>query len=153
MSKRLTKSQKLKNARTYRIIREGYNQLMKNKPETELTYKQFKNRVMAMRKATGKSTKQSIAKVFNTQDIVSPAERARNNLIKALRNDFSNEFKKITSLTRDPGGKFISKDKLRSKLIWTTFGNKRGYKFQSTSGDWYFIDLSNSPIGVNIIEI
>lgn len=152
MSKRLTSYEKRRNATTYRQIRKGYNELMRAKPDTQLTYIQFKNRVLAKKKAYGYTTLQGIKKASNTEDIVSPAERSRNNLLQALREDFKDEYKKITSLTRGEKGRFISKENLRNKLIWTKFGNKRGYKFQSTNGKWYFIDVSNSPKGVNIIE-
>jgi hypothetical protein len=119
MRKLLTRTQKRKNAELYQIIRKGYNNLIETRNDVDLTYIQFKNRVLAMKQATGLSTIKSIKKVYNTEDIVSPAERSRVNLLQALREKFSTEYNKIVSLTRDPKGRFISSEKLRGKLEWS----------------------------------
>ena len=146
-NRKLTKTQKRQNQQLYKRIRKAYNEV-KDKNE-DVTYKQFKNRVLAQKEANPDlSWKQVIKKEQRTETFLSAAERSRQNLIKSLKEDFSEEYKEIKNLSRDERGKFKALE-----LEWIKHGNKSGYSFIGLHGLRYFIDVTNSPKEVLVYAI
>lgn len=145
MSKKLTKTQKRKNEALYKRIRKAYNEV-KDKNEY-ITYKQFKNRVMAQKEANPNlSWKEAIKKEKRTETFFSAAERSRENLLNKLKIEYTKEYKEIRNLSRTKEGKFKSLD-----LIWDK--DRGGYTFIGKGGKTYFIDVTNSPEEVRVYEI
>ena len=148
---KLTKAQKRKNATQNKIIRNNYNIIRQNYPN-KLLYMQYKNRVEAMMAAKDYTVRKAVAKVNNTETFISPAERSRTNLLNALKEKYTPQYKTIKNLMRDEKGRFISLEDINRKLKWTKTKDKWGYTFM-VNDSTYLIDVSNSPKGVEIIEI
>lgn len=146
MGTKLTATQKRKNKRVYKKIREGFDEV-KDK-NAAISYKQFKNRVQAQMEANPSlDLKKAIKKVQNTETFTSAAERSRSNFIEALKTDFETTYKEIRNLNRTEKGHYK-----KLELEWTNYGGKWGYSFTSR-GSQYFIDVSNSPKEVIVYEI
>lgn len=146
MGTKLTSTQKRKNKRVYKKIREGFNEV-KNK-NTAISYKQFKNRVQAQMEVDHNlDLKKAIKKVQNQETFTSAAERSRENFIEALKKDFEPTYKQIRNLNRTEKGHYK-----KLELEWTQYDGKWGYSFTG-GGSQYFIDVSNSPEEVNVYEI
>lgn len=143
---RLTYKQKLKNKQIYKRIREGYNQV-KGKNE-DISYKQFKNRVMArMEIDKNLKLKDAIKKVQRSEAYLPAEERSKQNLISGIKRKFEDRYKLIMKLNRDEYGRYKKID-----LTYREFGEKYGYTFTG-GGKTYFIDLTPSPDDVLIYEI
>lgn len=144
---RLTRAQKLKNKALYKNIRKAYDSV-KDK-NTDITYKQFKNRVNAQKEANPNlSWREAIHKETRTETFFSAAERSRENLLKSIKEEFADQYKEIRRLSRDDSGKFK-----KLELEWTNYGKKSGYSFIGAHNKRYFIDTTNSPKEVLIYEI
>ena len=145
--RRLTKKQKLKNKRNYKIIRQYY-EIAKTKMDEEqlsrIGYRQFKNRVLAHARWDNLTVKEASRKVLNTEAFTSPAERSRTNFIEGIKEHFKEDYKYLTRLSRDERGRFKA---LRENMKWDK--DQKGYVI----GDRYFVDVTNSPEEVVIIDL
>ena len=145
--KKLTKTQKAKNKKIYEKIRQGYDEVKAKNPL--VSYKQFKNRVNAYLEADKSlNLKAAIRKVQNTETFTSAAERSRNNLLDALKEDHPNEYKQIRNLSRNDKGAYK-----KIELEWIKHAGKGGYSFVGSKGQRYFIDMTNSPKAVSVYAI
>ena len=107
--KKLTKAQKARNRAKYNYIRRAWERTDKS-----ITYKQFKNRVLARAEAKGISYKEATRKEMNTETFVTAGQRSRHNLIQAIKEKHDLEYKELRNLARDRG-KYIS---IEDNLDW-----------------------------------
>jgi len=140
--KKLTKKQKRANKRVYDTIRKEYN-AVKDKADIKISYKQFKNRVIARKEAYGTTWKEAAKREARTETFLSAAERSRENLIEAIKDKHREAYNEIRNLSRDKG-RFVS---IKDNLVWDK--ERNGYLL----GGKYFIDVTNSPEEVTITEI
>ena len=145
--KKLTKAQRAKNKRAYKTIRKYYEKAklkMTEEQKRRIGYKQFKNRVKAKMKADDIGVKTAAEKVLNSEAFTSPAERSRTNLTESIKESFKNEWNDLRKLSRDEKGRF---KKVSENLVWDK--ERNGYVL----GGKYFIDVTNSPEEIRIIEL
>lgn len=147
--RKLTKTQKAKNQRVYKAIRKAYDKV-KDKAKIKVSYKGFKSRVLDNAKANNISVKEAIKIESRKQNFWSPEERSRENLLSALKEKHRGAYDELRNLSRD-GGKFQS---IKKNLVWKRGenGSKSGYILKAGNKQ-YFIDVSNSPEEVNIVEM
>lgn len=139
--KKLTKAQKARNRAKYNYIRRAWERTDKS-----ITYKQFKNRVLARAEAKGISYKEATRKEMNTETFVTAGQRSRHNLIQAIKEKHDLEYKELRNLARDRG-KYIS---IEDNLDWDEDYGQYVLRAGSNS---YLIDVTNSPEEVSIREI
>ena len=149
--------------RKEKVIRDAYIKLGREKLTTEdlegnptlLTYRQFKNRVLATAELNGISIEKATKKEVNTERFVSTAERARVNVLEGIKDEFKETYRKITTMMRkrDEKGRFIKEDNFNpaNNLLWNK--DLRGYTFTDAFGVSWLIDLSNSPKQVNLVRL
>ena len=146
MRKKLSKTQKAKNARAYKQIRKEYDKLIEKfkslDKEVPISYKGFKNRVLARKDAYGMKLKAAIKKEANTETFVSAGERGRANFVNMLKNDHPDAWKELRNLSRNERGQYIKMD-----IKW----NKEAKRYEVNGK--YYVDITNSPQEVIIEEI
>lgn len=149
--------------RSEKVIRDAYIKLGRNKLTTEdlqgnpklMTYRQFKNRVLATARLNNISIEKATKKEVNTERFTSVAERARVNVLEGIKGEFKETYKKITTMMRqrDSKGRFIKEDDFNpaNRLSWNK--DLRGYTFIDASGIAWLIDITNSPKQVNLVRL
>ena len=146
MAKKLTKKQKAKNKSAYKAIRREYEKV---KDKAPVSYIQFKRRVKARAKKDEMTIKSAAKREARTETFLTAAERSRENIlsgIKTKHREVYDEIKELNKLNRDKG-RFQS---IKSNLIWDT--ERKGYTLNA-NGKKYFIDVSNSPEDVKVMEL
>ena len=149
--KKLSKTQKAKNKALYKTIRKEYNKV-KNSPENirggkpVVDYIGFKRRVKARAKNNNISIKEAAKQEARTESFLGAGERSRENLVTALKEKHRAEYNELRNLSRSKG-KF---QKISGNLNWDK--DKGGYVLNA-DGKQFFIDITNSPEEVNIVEI
>lgn len=116
-----------------------------------ITFRQFKNRVMARAKSEGITIRKAALKERNTESFVSAAQRSRYNLTEKIREEFPEQFKQLTEINRgvrDSKGRFT---KLYNNLVWDK--QRKGYVITDRYEQEYLIDVSNSPKTIGITPI
>lgn len=146
--RKLTKRQKAQNRANYNRIRKVYDSV---KDKADITYKQFKNRVLARAESANISVKEAARVESRTETFLSAAERSRENLLKSLKSDHAEAYKEIKSLSRTEKGTF-------KKLEFNWNRDKKAYTFtgwdkKKKEMKEYFIDVTNSPETVEIKEV
>lgn len=145
--RRLTKKEKLRNKRKYKIIRQYY-EIAKTKMTEEqlgrIGYVQFRNRVLAQQRWNNLNVREASRKVLNTETFTSPAERSRTNFIEGIKEHFKEEYKYLAQLSRDERGRYKS---LKDNMKWDK--DQKGYVI----GNRYYVDVTNSPEEVIIIDL
>ena len=162
MRKKLSKTQKTKNARAYKQIRKEYDKIVEKfkaagkLKELETSYLGFKHRVLARKDAYDMTLKAAIKKEANTESFTTAAERSRDNLVNMLKNDHPEAWKELRNLSRyegptirDEEGKITFKKGqfIKMNIRW----NKEAKRYEVNGK--YYIDISNSPESVSIEEI
>ena len=142
MARRLTVKQKRKNKAMYNYIRKVYN-----KTNKEITYKQFKFRVLNRAKGTGESYKEAAINEARTRTFMSAEDIARENILKGIKEKFRDEYKNI----RKHAGRFESGEKLADKLEWDE--DYGAWVIVNNNGKRTLIDISNSPEGVRFVDL
>lgn len=149
--------------RSEKVIRDAYIKLGREKltatdleGKTKLmTYRQFKNRVLATAKLQDISIEKATKKEVNTERFTSPAERARVNVLEGIKEEFKPTYKKIITMMRqrDSRGRFVKEPDFNpaSKLSWDR--ERRGYTFVDNSGVPWLIDITNSPKQINLVRL
>ena len=135
-----------------RTIREAYRRTGGYDVEgEEITYAQFRHRVIFKMSSEKLTAKQASLKELNTEVFVSKAQRSRNNLIDAIKDEnpaLLQEMYRINRQLRDEKGHFTS---LRANMKWDK--SKNGYVFGDDFVGQYLIDVSNSPKEIFITKI
>ena len=174
MAKKLSKAIKAKNKAKYNEIRKIYNKVVKDK--SDLTYMQFRNNVKGLlnikkkrneeEKSITKFSKEEIKnaaiKESRTDTIWEPWERSRDNLMSGLKTKHPEAYDKLKNLgsrysgktIRDENGKITKRtgqfQSITDNLTWDK--ERKGYILNA--GDKkYFIDVSNSPETVSVVEL
>lgn len=142
MARRLTVKQKRKNKAMYNYIRRVYNNTNK-----EITYKQFKFRVLNRAKGTGESYKEAAIKEANTRTFKSAEDIGRENVLKGIKEKFSEQYKEI----RKKAGRFERGEKLINKLEWNE--DYGAWMIVSNTGKKTLIDISNSPQQLRFVDL
>lgn len=157
--RKLTKRQKARNKAKYNVIKRIFEKEVK--PKSDLTYKQFKENVKGQlnvkrkrdekEKQVADFTKDEIKaaaiKESRTDTIWEPWERSRDNLLESLKEKHQDAYSELKNLSRGPGGKY---QKIKANLEWD---EKRNGYLLNADGKQYYIDITNSPEEVNIIEV
>ena len=143
--KKLTKRQKAKNRAMYNAIRREYNKV-KDKAPIKISYMQFKHRTLSRAKRDDMSVKAAAKREARTDTFLTAAERSRENLLEAIKENYNETWEELKNLSRNKGRYQSVKD----NLTWDK--QRNGYVLNA--GDkQYFIDVTNSPEEVNIMEI
>lgn len=142
--KKLTKAQKKKNKAAYKAVKKEFNKVRTR--NNNVTYVQFKRRVKARMEAENLNWKSAAKKEAHTETFVSAGERSRENLIKAIKDDFNDVYRDLRNKSRDKG-KFVA---IKDNLTWDS--DRNGYILNAGTKQ-YFIDVSNSPKDISILEI
>lgn len=139
MGRKLTKTQKAKNAAIYKQIKKEYA-----KTNKAIDYRSYKARVLARMEAEGMTARKAAKKEANTATFVNPGERSRNNIIQAAKNfDIYNDMK---ILSRDNKGRFVS---VKDNLEWDK--NIGKWVLKTISGN-FILDTTNSPYGMTLVR-
>lgn len=141
--RRLTKAQKAKNKAAYKAIRKEYEKV---KDKAPVSYIQFKRRVKARANADQINLKEAAKKEARTETFYSAGERSRDNLIESLKEKHFDTYKELKNASRK-NGKF---QKIKENLKWDT--DRKGYVLEAGDKS-YFVDVTNSPEEVNLVEI
>lgn len=135
-----------------RAIREAYRRTGGYDVEgEEITYAQFRHRVIFKMSSEKLTAKQASLKELNTEVFVTKGERSRNNLIDAIRKEnpaLLAEMYETNRKLRDEHGHFTS---LRKNMRWDK--DRKGYVFGDDFVGEYLIDVSNSPKEIFITKI
>lgn len=143
MAKKLTKKQKAKNKSAYKAIRREYEKV---KDKAPVSYIQFKRRVQARAKSDNISVRSAAKREARTETFLSAAERSRENILSGIKTKHREVYDEIKNLSREKGRYQSIKD----NLIWDK--ERKGYTLNA-NGKNYFIDVSNSPEEINVMEI
>lgn len=141
--KKLSKTQKARNKAAYKAVRKEYNKV---KDKAQVSYVQFKRRAVSRAKRDNTSLKEAAKKEAHTETFVSSAERSRENLIEAIKTKHKEAYDQLKNLNRNKG----KYQKIQTNLEWD---KGRGGYILNTGEKKYFIDVSNSPEGVDIEEL
>lgn len=140
----MTKKTKLLNKQ----IRKAYKKTGGKTVEgMDITFRQFKNRVLAKMKMEGISASKAARRTLNTESFTTAAQRSRTNLVDSIRREFRAQYGELSRLNktlRNERGQFTS---LKSNLVWSKEYN--GYVL----GDRYLVDVSNSPKEIIITDL
>ena len=140
MIKKLTATQRAKNARIYKQIRKQYNKIAN---KGIMTYVEYKNEVFMRSNALGINPKTAAIKLNNTELFVSRAERGRTNFIRGMKEKHNYAYNQMKNLSRNNKGQYVS---MSNNLVWDEY-------FQAyVLGDRYLIELAY-PDEVNIIDL
>lgn len=141
--KKLSKTQKAKNKAAYKNIKKEYEKV---KDKAPISYMQFKHRTLDRAKRDDISIKEAAKKEARTDTFWKAPERSRDNLLAGIKEKHREAYDELRNLSRSKG-KFQS---IKDNLVWDK--DKKGY-ILNAEGKQYFIDVSNSPEEVNIMEI
>lgn len=148
----MTKKTKLINRQIRRVYRQTGGV---TRSGNEITFRQFKNRVIARAKSDNVSIRRAALKVKNTESFTSAAERSRTNLLDQIRDKYNTgpnsaweELKKINRQIRDPQGHFTS---MRENMIWDR--ERKGYVIGDELTGMYLIDVTNSPEDIFLTKL
>ena len=139
--KKLTKKQLAKQRAENRAIRRAWETTDKS-----VDYRTFKKIVKGYVKG-GKydSIKEAAKKYAHSTRFVDPIQRGKENILAGLKNEFRDVYDEL----RRKMGKFKKGEKMIDRLEWDD--NKKMWKFESSSGQVYHVDISNSPRDAFII--
>jgi hypothetical protein len=132
--KRLTKKQKAKNRANYNRIRKAYE-----KTDKSVSYIEFKRIVMGRSKGTGETIGEAAKNTAHSYAFTSAEQIGKENLLAGLKKEFPDTYKELKSKM----GRFDKGDKMIDRLSWDK--DKQMYKFSSSTGQTYYVDISNSP--------
>ena len=139
--KKLTKKQKAKRQAEYRQIRKFWEKTDKSVP-----YKTFKKIVQGYVKGGKyKTVKEAAEKYAHSQRFVTPEQVGKENLLSGLKEEFRATYDEL----RRKMGKFSKGEKMIDRLSWDD--NKKMWKFTSSNGQEYWVDITNSPKDAFII--
>ena len=148
----MTKKAKLQNRQIRRVYRQtgGVTQTGQT-----ITFRQFKNRVLARAKSEDITIRKAAIKEKNTESFTSAAERSRTNLLDKIREKYDQgpnsaweDLKRINRQIRDPQGHFTS---MRSNMVWDR--DLHGYVIGDDFTGMYLIDVTNSPEDIFVTKI
>lgn len=172
---------KKKAAKIYKLRREFYNTWDNEQLRKELRLDQFNARAKAILVAdnlkelekkygkdfniddvsmgnfTASQVKIAMKKVANSEQFVSPAERARNNLMEGIRKSFPDTYKNIRKqlrrYERNNQGQIMGSIKINyaEQLAWDK--DRKAYTFYGADGKHYAINVDNSPEDIYLMEI
>lgn len=121
----------------------------------QITFRQFKNRVLARSKSEDITVRQAAIKEKNTESFTSAAQRSRTNLLDKIREKYNTgpnssweELKRINRQIRDPQGHFTS---MRENMVWDK--ELKGYVIGDDFTGMYLIDVTNSPEDIYVTKI
>ena len=143
MAKKLTKKQKAKNKSAYKAIRREYEKV---KDKAPVSYIQFKRRVQARAKSDNMAIKAAAKREARTETFLTAAERSRENILSGIKTKHREVYDELKNLSREKGRYQSIKD----NLIWDK--ERKGYTLNA-NGKNYFIDVSNSPEDIKVMEI
>ena len=143
MAKKLTKKQKAKNKSAYKAIRREYEKV---KDKAPVSYIQFKRRVKARAKSDNMAIKAAAKREARTETFLTAAERSRENILSGIKTKHREVYDELKNLSREKGRYQSIKD----NLIWDK--ERKGYTLNA-NGKNYFIDVSNSPEDIKVMEI
>lgn len=143
MAKKLTKKQKAKNKSAYKAIRKEYEKV---KDKAPVSYIQFKRRVQARAKSDNITIKSAAKREARTETFLTAAERSRENILSGIKTKHREVYDELKNLSREKGRYQSIKD----NLTWDK--ERKGYTLNA-NGKNYFIDVSNSPEEINVMEI
>lgn len=148
----MTKKAKLLNRQIRRVYRQTGG---KTRTGQDISFRQFKNRVLARAKSEDITVRRAAIKEKNTESFTSAAERSRTNLLDKIREKYDvgpnnawDELKRINRQIRDPQGHFTS---MRANMIWDK--DLKGYVIGDDFTGMYLIDVSNSPEDIFVTKI
>ena len=139
--KKLTKKQKAKRKAEYKQIRKYWETTDKS-----VDYKTFKKIVQGYVKGGKyKTVKEAAEKYAHSQRFVTPEQVGKENLLSGLKQEFRATYDEL----RKKMGKFAKGEHMIDRLSWDD--NKKMWKFTSSSGQEYWVDITNSPKDAFII--
>ncbi len=142
MARRLTKAQKAKNRAEYNRIRRAYN-----KTDKSITYVEFKRIVKSRAEAKNESIKEAAEKTAHSYLFTNADTVGKENILSSLKEKFRGTYDEL----RRKAGRFSKGQKLIDKLEWDD--DRQAYILESSTGDTYLIDISNSPEQATLIEL
>ena len=138
--KKLTKKQKAKNRANYKRIRKAYETTDKS-----VDYKTFKKIVMGRSKGLGESIGEAARKTAHSYAFTTAEQIGKENILSGLKSEFRDTYDEL----RRKMGKFSKGEHMIDRLSWDN--NKKMWKVTSSTGQEYWVDISNSPKQAYII--
>lgn len=138
--KKLTKAQKAKNRAEYKRIRKIWETTDKS-----VDYKTFKKISQGIAKANGISTKEAAKQYAHSHRFMTPEQIGKENILKGLKEEFRATYDEL----RRKMGKFKKGEHMVDKMTWDR--EKHMWKMTSSTGQEYWVDISNSPKDAYII--
>ena len=139
--KKLTKKQLAKQRAENRAIRRAWETTDKS-----VDYRTFKKIVKGYVKGGKYDTiKEAAKKYAHSTRFVDVVQRGKENILAGLKNEFRDVYDEL----RRKMGKFKKGEKMIDRLEWDD--NKKMWKFESSTGQVYHVDITNSPRDAFII--
>lgn len=143
MGRRLTKRQKAANRANYNRIRREYNKI----ENPDVDYKTFKKMVLGRAEGTGESIKEAAKNVAHSRAFTSAEDVAKENILKGLKREFRDVYDEL----RWKAGRYEKGETLADKIEWSD--KLQSYVMESSTGERYMIDISNSPKQAQLIRL
>ena len=166
MAKKLTKTQKAKNKSAYKAIRREYDKVKYSKENYKdgkmiIDYKGFKNRTLARAKRDKMTIRAAAKREARTDSFLTAAERSRENILSGIKTKHREVYDELKNLSRysgktirDENGRITKRagqfETISDNLVWDK--ERKGYTLNA-NGKNYFIDVSNSPEDIKVMEI
>lgn len=133
--KKLTKKQLTKQRAENRAIRKAWN-----KTDKSVDYKTFKKIVKGYVKGGKYDTvKEAANKYAHSTRFVDPETRGKENVLAGLKEEFRDTYDEL----RRKMGRFNKGEHMTDRLSWDS--DKQMWKVSSSTGQTYYLDISNSP--------
>lgn len=133
--KKLTKKQLAKQRAENRAIRKAWETT-----DRSVDYRTFKKIVKGYVKGGKYDTAKEAAKKYaHSTRFVDPIQRGKENILAGLEDEFRDVYDEM----RSKMGRFKKGEHMIDRLEWDD--NKKMWKFESSSGQEYWVDISNSP--------
>ena len=133
--KRLTKKQLAKQRAENRAIRKAWEST-----DRSVDYRTFKKIVKGYVKGGKYDTVKEAAKKYaHSTRFVDPITRGKENILSGLKDEFRDVYDEL----RRKMGKFKKGERMMDRLEWDD--NKQMWKFESSTGQVYHVDITNSP--------
>ena len=133
--KKLTKKQLAKQRAENRAIRKAWEST-----DRSVDYRTFKKIVKGYVKGGKYDTVKEAAKKYaHSTRFVDPIQRGKENILAGLKDEFRDVYDEM----KGKMGKFKKGEHMADRLEWDD--NKKMWKFKSSSGQEYWVDISNSP--------
>ena len=138
--KKLTKREKAKRKTTWKKVKKEYE-----KTNKITDYRTFKKVVRSYKEANGLTWEEAAKKVAHNWNYSSPEQIGKENILNSLKTDFRATYDEL----RRKMGRFKKGEHMIDRLSWDS--QKKMWKITSSTGQEYWVDISNSPYQAYII--